>query len=90
MRDEQLQQGDIERRLGMVVAPLMDRKQLRPQAVVVQTHFRVMVAPIFQAGAKVFPELEEELLTMLGRNMQIVEAMEAVEAPAAPPTEPPK
>jgi hypothetical protein len=38
----------------------------------------------------VFPELENELLTCLGRNMQIVEAMEAVETPFAPPSEPPK
>jgi hypothetical protein len=39
MRDEPLQQGDMERRLGIVVTALRDRKSLRPQTVVVQSHF---------------------------------------------------
>lgn len=78
MRDEQLQQGDMERRLGMPVAPLMDRRQDRPQATLVKTHFKVLVMPVFQAGCRVFPELEEEFMTALQRNLQIIEEMETV------------
>jgi hypothetical protein len=85
MRDEQFQQGDMERRLGMQVAPLMDKKKRRPQAMLVQTHFKVMVMPVFQAGVKLFPELENEILSILGRNMQIVEAMEEVEDESTEP-----
>jgi CheY-like chemotaxis protein len=79
MRDEQLQQGDMERRLGMPVAALMDRKQQRPQAMLIRTHFRVIVMPVVQAAGKVFRELEGELLSILQRNLQIVDATEAVE-----------
>jgi hypothetical protein len=84
MRDEQYQQGAMERRLGMPVAPLMDEKQHRPQALLVQTHYRVMVMPVFQAAAHAFPEVEQDLLGVLGRNMDCNEAELAVEGGAAP------
>jgi hypothetical protein len=52
---------------------------LRPHAVV--------DAPICQAGAEVFPALEQKRLTILERNMQI---MEAVGTPFTSPAEPPE
>jgi hypothetical protein len=89
MRDEQLQQGDMERRLGMPVAALMDRKQSRPQATLIKTHFKVIVSPVFQTAVKIFPELEQVLMPILDRNLQIVEAMEAVEGAVSPTAGPP-
>ena len=85
MRDEQLQQGDMERRLGMPVAALMDRRQQRPQALLIKTHFDVMVLQVFQAGVKIFPELEGDIMTALQRNLQIVEELETVESQPVPP-----
>ncbi|OHT02389.1 Response regulator receiver domain containing protein [Tritrichomonas foetus] len=79
MRDEQLQQGDMERRLGMPVPDLMDRRKQRPQVEVYRTHFKVIVMPVFQAGARIFPDLEEMFMTALQRNLQIIEEMANVE-----------
>jgi hypothetical protein len=87
MRDEQFQQGDMERRIGLPVTSLMDRKRPRPHALLIKTHFRVMVMTVFQAGAKIFQELEQDLLAVLQKNFGIVEAMEAVAEKDRPPPE---
>lgn len=70
MRDEQLQQGDTERRLGLPVAPLMDRGQRnqKQNANIIMWHFNEIVTKIFQTGLKLFPQFENELLEVISQN----------------------
>ncbi|OHT11311.1 Response regulator receiver domain containing protein [Tritrichomonas foetus] len=79
MRDEQYLQRDTERRLGFKVAAPMDRRLNSSMASFINTHFRVIVMPVFQAGVKVFPALEEKILTALQRNLNIIEELVQVE-----------
>ena len=82
MRDEQLQQGDMQRRLNIEVPDLMNRTKQIPQIEIYRTHFKVIVMPVFQAGARIFPQFEGMFMTALQKNLQIIEEMANVEGPA--------
>ena len=92
MRDEQFIQGDTERRLGMKVAPLMDRRLNKPQSLLIKTHFQVLLLPLFQAGVRFFPELENELFRALQQNLEIIENSakmeQGIENPSTPAPKP--
>ena len=69
----------MERRIGLPISPFMDRFQLRPSLHLIKTHFRVIVLPVFQVGIRVFPELREEIMDSLERNLNIIEEIEQIE-----------
>ncbi|KAH0785453.1 cAMP phosphodiesterase [Histomonas meleagridis] len=79
LKDEQLQQGDMEKRLGMNVEPLMDRRNSTTKYAVLKTYFNIVVLPVFQTGIRIFPELEEELLKALQENLSIIEEIDAMQ-----------
>ncbi|EAY12558.1 Response regulator receiver domain containing protein [Trichomonas vaginalis G3] len=79
MRDEHYIQGDMERKRNMKSIPLMDRRANRPNTELIKTHFEIMVMPVFQLGAKIFPEFEQLLLLQLQVNHDIILEMEKVE-----------
>jgi len=79
MRDEQLQQGDLERRIGMKPVPLMDRRVARSNTELVKTHFNVFVIPVFQAGIKFFPEIEGIIMPVIQKNLDCILEMERIE-----------
>ncbi|KAH0790614.1 cAMP phosphodiesterase [Histomonas meleagridis] len=79
LRDEKYLQGDMERRLGMQVDPLMDRRQISSRVQVVKAHYKIVVVPVFQEAVRVFPEMEEEILKALQENLSIIEEMDSVE-----------
>jgi hypothetical protein len=68
----------------------MDRKQQSSQAILIKTHFRGIVMPIVQAAAMVFQELENDMLSTLEGDLQIIDAMEVVEGKEQKSPPPPR
>lgn len=83
MRDEQFQQGDMERRHNMTSEPNYDRRQTRSNSEIVLTHFKVFVIPIFQAGLRFFPEFEEKIMATIQLNLDTITAIIEAEKTAA-------
>ena len=75
MRDEQYQQGEMERRHGMKSEPNYDKRQKRSNTDIIVGHFKVFVIPIFQAGLRFFPEFETQIMSTIQLNYETITAV---------------
>ena len=75
MRDEQYQQGDMERRHNMKSEPNYDKRLKRSNTDIIVGHFKVFVIPIFQAGLRFFPEFETQIMSTIQLNYETITAV---------------
>ncbi|XP_065839711.1 high affinity cGMP-specific 3',5'-cyclic phosphodiesterase 9A-like [Oscarella lobularis] len=76
--EEYFNQGDREKREGLPVAPLMDRdKMTKPSAQI--GFIKYVLIPLFQTVSKLFPQLEDTMITQLRAAQQHYAGLQEIE-----------
>lgn len=75
MRDEQMLQGNLMKKMGFAVDKHMDRNQQSTDSEVLLLHFNTIVAPVFRHGCLFFKCINIEVMKNTEMNLQKMKLM---------------